>query len=418
MKVLRYVLTGILVILTMLVVFGSGLMVAWLHPEEGKLLLSYVMPSASPSVTQTLPDDKAEDTSLKDLFVPFWQAWDILHAEYVDQPVDDTLLMQGAISGMMDSLGDPHTSYMNPSEYEQISAPLEGSYEGIGAWVDASGDYLTIISPMTGSPAEKAGLQPGDIVVAVNGEDMTGMAGDLVLQKVKGPANTDVTLTIQREGLDDSFDVVITRQEIDVPSLESRMLDDHIAYIGLYTYGLQTPDELKSALTTLMANNPDGLILDLRNNGGGYLDAAIEVVSEFLPANKVVMYEEMGDGTRKTYSSEGVGLATDIPLVVLINGGSASASEITAGAIQDYGRGTLVGEQSYGKGSVQIWTELTNSQGAIRVTVARWLTPKERQINSVGITPDEVIEYTEEDYKAGLDPQLDKAIELLKVEKN
>jgi carboxyl-terminal processing protease len=414
MKVIRYILVGALVIFTMIVVFCSGLMVAWFNPEQGQFLISYIMPSASPSTTQSLPEDKSNDTTLKDLFVPFWQAWDIVHAEYVDQPVDDTKLMQGAISGMMDSLGDPHTSYMNPLEYEQISTPLEGSYEGIGAWVDTTGDYLTIISAMPGSPAEEVGLQPDDIVLAVNGKDMTGVDGDLVLKEVKGPADTEVTLTIGRESVEAPFDVVITRREIEVPSLESRMLEDNIAYIGLYTYGLQTPDELKTALTTLLANNPDGLILDLRNNGGGYLDSAIEILSEFITKDQVLMYEEMGDGTRKTYSSIEGGLATEIPLVVLINGGSASASEITAGAIQDYERGTIVGEQSYGKGSVQIWTALYDEQGAIRVTVARWLTPKERQINSIGIKPDVEVTYTEEDFNAGIDPQLDKAIQILK----
>ena len=413
MKVVRYILVGFLVITIMALMFGSGLLIGWFNPEPGQYLVSLFKPEASLSATQSLPEDKADDTDLQDLFVPFWQAWDLLHAEYVDQPVDDTLLMQGAISGMMDSLGDPHTSYMDPEEYDIVNTDLEGTYEGIGAWVDTTGDYLTIISAMTDSPAEEAGLKPGDQVIAVNGKDMTGIDGDVVLKDVKGPAGTDVVLTILREGEEEPFDVTITRREIDVPSVESEMLDGNIGYIQLYTYGVTTPDELHSTLESLMEENPEGIILDLRNNGGGYLDSAIDILSEFIDQGNVVMYEEMGDGSRKTYKAKSGGLATEIPLVVLINQGSASASEITAGAIQDYERGTLVGEVSYGKGSVQIWTPLTHNQGAVRVTVARWLTPDERQINQVGITPDVTVEYTEEDYTNGVDPQLDKAIEIL-----
>jgi carboxyl-terminal processing protease len=416
MKVVRYILVGFLVIATMAIMFGSGLLIGWFNPEPGRYLVSLFKPEASLSATQSLPQDKSGDTDLQTLFVPFWQAWDLVHSEYVDQPVDDTLMMQGAISGMMDSLGDPHTSYMNPEEYDIVNTDLEGSYEGIGAWVDTTGDYLTIISPMTDSPAEEAGLQPGDQVIAVNGKDMTGVDGDVVLKDVKGPAGTDVVLTIKREGMEEPFDVTITRREIEVPSVESEMLEGNIAYIQLYTYGVTTPDELHSALETLLEDNPKGIILDLRNNGGGYLDSAIQIVSEFIDRGNVAMYEEMGDGSQKVYKTSGGGLATDIPLVVLINQGSASASEITAGAIQDLNRGTLVGEVSYGKGSVQIWTPLTNNQGAVRVTVARWLTPNERQINGVGITPDVAVEYTEDDYENNVDPQLDKAIEILSTE--
>jgi carboxyl-terminal processing protease len=413
MKIIRYLLVSTLVLFLMVFMFISGLAVAWLNPSQGQSLISYLMPSASPSIQLAMPTEKTKDSSLKELFTPFWQAWDLIQSEYVEQPVDNNLLLQGAISGMMDSLGDPHTSYMNPSEYEQISAPLEGTYEGIGAWVDTTGDYLSIISPMPGSPAEEAGLQSGDLVLAVNGKDMTGVNGDLVLLEVKGPANTEVTLTIQREKVPDPFDVVITRRKIEVPSLESRMLENNIAYIHLITYGLQTPEELRTALADLLAQQPTGLVLDLRNNGGGYLDSAIDVLSEFFEKDTVLMFEEFGDGTTKSYTARDGGLAIDIPLVVLINAGSASASEITAGAIQDYKRGQLIGEQSYGKGSVQIWTPLYQDQGAVRITVARWLTPNNRQINGLGITPDFVVEYTEEDFEAEIDPQLKKAIEIL-----
>jgi carboxyl-terminal processing protease len=347
----------------------------------------------------------------QELFAPFWETWDIIHEDYVDQPVNDLELMRGAIEGMLNALGDRHTSYMSPEEFEQANESLEGEYEGIGAWVDITGDYVEIISPMKGSPADEVGLQPKDKVIGVNGEDVTGIPGDLVLDRILGPAGTDVTLTIQRGS--ETFEVTITRGNIVVPTVESEMLEDNLAYIALYTYGENTTEQLRASLTDLLEQDPEGLILDLRDNGGGYLNTAIQVVSEFI-GEGVVMYEEYGDGETYTYEAIPGGLATEIPLVVLVNGGTASASEITAGAIQDYGRAPLVGTTTYGKGSVQTWIELEDNAGGVRVTIARWLTPDGRQISGEGLEPEYVVEMTQEDYEAGRDPQLDKAIEVLK----
>lgn len=385
----------------------------------------YLLPSGqknaelAPDTSSSTNGDETASTNLstpadrEELFAPFWEAWDLVHEQYVDQPVDDAALMRGAIRGMLDSLGDPHTSYMDPEQYEMLNTSLQGeeSYEGIGAWVDTSGDYLTIISPMPESPAEKAGLRPGDRVLAIDGEDMTGIDGELVRKRVLGPAGTTVTLTIGREGLE-PFDVPVKRASINVPSLESRMLDGDIAYIHLFVFGDKTTRELRSTLQDLMRQNPKGLILDLRYNGGGYLETAIEVASEFIP-DGVIMYEEYGDGTRKTFNARSGGRATEIPMVVLINEGSASASEIVAGAIQDRGRGELVGVTSFGKGSVQIPSVLKDNQGAVRITVARWLTPDGRTIHEVGLTPNYEVLITDEDLSADIDPQLDKAVELL-----
>ena len=388
--------------------FAGGLVIGWIMPGDG---IAGVVPANQPVVQSTVPAD-VTPTDLQDLFKPFWEAWQIVQEQYVDQPVDDQALMRGAIRGMLEALGDQHTSYMDPDEYNQANMPMDGEYEGIGAWVDVTGDYVKIISPMPDSPAEKAGLKADDIVIKVDGEDMTGIDGNLVLRRILGPADTDVTLTIQREGEAEPFDVTIRRATIEMVSVRGEMLDNNIAYIELSTFGEKTTDELKAELKTLMDQNPSGLILDLRNNGGGYLTTAIEVTSQFV--NKgVVMYEEYGDGTRREYNALRGGLATDIPLVVLVNEGTASASEITAGAIQDYGRGQLVGVTTFGKGSVQSWVPLNNNEGAVRVTIARWLTPDSRQIHGVGLTPDVVVELTEEDFEAERDPQLDKAIELL-----
>lgn len=351
---------------------------------------------------------------LEELFEPFWQAWDLVHEDYVDQPVDDELLMQGAIRGMMEALGDEHSSYLDPELYEQNNARLEGEeYEGIGAWVNITGDYLTIISPMPGSPAEQAGLRAGDQVIAVNGKDMTGVDGETVRQQMIGPRGTRVTLTILRDGEDEPFDVTITRRNILVPSVDARFLEEeNIAYVQLLTFGADTTGDLRKELRALLAERPDGLILDLRNNGGGYLHTAIEVASEFID-DGILMYEEHSDGSMTEFDAREGGLATEIPMVVLINEGSASASEIVAGAIQDRERGLLVGVTSFGKGSVQNYTPLANEQGAVRITIARWLTPDKRQIHELGLEPDVVVEVTEEQFESGEDPQLEKAIDLL-----
>jgi carboxyl-terminal processing protease len=352
------------------------------------------------------------DPELGTLFSPFFQVWNIIHEQYIDQPLDDVKLMQSAIGGLMNGLGDEHSSYMDPETYQQVNAPLQGSYTGIGAWVDTSGETLVIIAPMPGSPAEAAGVQSGDTVIAIDGKDMTGIDPGVVLQSILGPADTVVTLTIVREGLEEPLEISITRAEIEIPIIEYKMLDNNIAYIYLSQFSMDSGTEVRNALNELLAQNPVGVIFDLRDNTGGFLDAAFDITSAFIEDGPI-MIEETGEGATQTYTAYGNAIAPDIPLVLLVNGGSASASEITAGAIQDRGRGTLVGTITYGKGSVQNWIELEGDNGAIRVTIARWLTPNSRQINEVGLTPDVVVDYTQEDYDAGIDPQLDKAIEIL-----
>jgi len=397
-------------VVIMAVVFLAGTGFGYFAPQLFEVDLPFSASTTCPDCPTIDPQTETPETN-QDLFAPFWETWDIVHEKYVDQPVDDLALMRGAIEGMLNALGDRHTSYMSPEEYQQANESLEGEYEGIGAWVDITGDYVEIISPMKGSPAEEAGLQPNDRILAIDGEDMTDIPGDLVLRRILGPAGTDVTLTIERN--EETFDVTITRANIVVPTVEYEMLDDNIAYVGLFNYGDKSTQQLQDALEELLKQNPDGLIFDLRNNGGGYLNVAIQVVSEFI-GEGVVMYEEFGNGETLTYEAIPGGLATEIPLVVLVNEGTASASEITAGAIQDYNRAPLVGVTTFGKGSVQNWIELQNNAGGVRVTTARWLTPDGRQLSGDGLEPEYVVEMTEEDYAEGRDPQLDKAIEVLK----
>jgi carboxyl-terminal processing protease len=301
---------------------------------------------------------------------------------------------------------------MEPQVYENETSSLQGQYEGIGAYVDTEGDYLMIVSPIEGSPAEQAGLQPGDRVIAIDGEDMTGVPPEEARLKVLGPEGSKVTLTVTREGEPEPLEFTITRAQIEIRSAEGKMLEDNIGYVDINTFGEQTTQELRAALDDLLKQNPRGIVIDLRNNPGGYLSTAVEVSSEFIDEG-VILYEEYGDGRRDTHRALGNGQATEIPLVVLINEGSASASEILAGALQDYERAKLVGMKSFGKGSVQNWVPLSDNQGAARVTIARWLTPDERLIDHIGLMPDVVVEMTNEDFEAELDPQLDAAVETL-----
>jgi carboxyl-terminal processing protease len=416
-KTTQIILGVVLAIFLMGGAFSGGVVVGWMVPIQGRVSNPAPVvsaPKVDSAVTPGVPTQAAKPVDAQTLFKPFWEAWDLVHQQYVDQPVDDVALMRGAIKGMIDSLGDQHSSYMDPKIYTEATADLTGkTYEGIGAWVDITGEYLKITSPMPNSPAQKAGIKTGDLIIAVDKEDMTGIPGDVVLKRVLGPAGTNVVLTVVRKGSNQPFDITVTRAKITVPQVDGRMLDNQIAYVRLYTFGDQTAPELRRYLKDLLAKNPKGLILDLRNNGGGWLDTAITVVSEFIKSPNVVMYEQFGDGTRTTYKAKSGGLATDIPLVVLVNEGTASASEITAGAIQDWGRGKLVGAKTYGKGSVQHISQLKEDGGAVRITVARWLTPKERQIHKLGLTPDVVVPISDDDIKNDRDPQLDKAVEIL-----
>lgn len=436
MKKSLKIFIGIAVALVILMgTFSAGLIMGnFFIPNRETAVVQEVIPTSIPPTQEPAPTDDVQETDVQEtaeaqpspsptptqkispekLFDPFWETWNIVHKQYIDQPVDDVALMRGAISGMLNALGDQHTSYMDPQQFIQANIPMEGEYEGIGAWVDTNTEYLTIVSPMPDSPAEKAGLKPGDEVVAIDGDDMSGIDGNLVIKRVLGPAGTDVVLTIRREGEMELFDVTVTRAKITVPSIDYRILEEHenIGYIQIISFAQDTRAELREGIKDVLSKDVDGIIIDIRYNGGGYLQSAVEVASEFI-SEGVILYEEYGDNELRTFNAMRGGKATDIPLVLLVNEGTASASEIVAGAVQDYERAPLVGITTFGKGSVQNWIELSNEQGAVRVTIARWLTPDKRQIHEVGLEPDYVVEFTEEDFENEVDPQLDKAIEVL-----
>ena len=390
--------------------FSGGFMAGHLLPLDHLGSTGLLPGAAAPAPVAGAQGSTPQD--LQTLFKPFWESWQIIHTQYVDQPVDDTKLMEGAIRGMIDSLGDPHSAYMDPQTYKDATSELSGSYDGIGAVVDTTGAFLTIVSTFADSPAEKAGILSGDLIIGLDHKDLTGINPEVVRQQVKGPAGTAVHLTVERKGQSAPLEFDLKRAKITISSASGKMLSNGVGYVQITTFGEKTTRELTDTLKTLMAQHPKGLILDLRDNGGGYLQTAVEVVSQFQNSG-TVLYEQYGDGTRKPYDVIPGGLATKIPMVVLINEGTASASEITAGALQDYGRTKVVGVVSYGKGSVQNMVGISNGQGAVRITIARWLTPKNRQIDKKGLTPDVYVPRTAEDRQAGRDPQLDLGVETL-----
>lgn len=402
-KSLRTVLIVSLVLVLVACAFGGGFFAGNFVPA--------LRSAATPTQLVSSSGSSQEEQTL---FAPFWEAWDYVHSIYVDRgQLDDTRLVQGALRGMMDSLGDPFSGYWDPQETSDATMTMQGEYDGIGAWVDTTGDYLTITEPMTGSPAEQAGLLPGDQIIAVDGEDVSGMDPDLVrITKVLGTAGTSVHLTILRAGLELPLEFDIRRAHIVVPSVESEMLDGKIAYLKITLFGENTAGDFKTQLGDLMAQSPNGIVLDLRNNGGGYVSAAVTVASQFL-SDGVIFYEEDADGNRIPNYAESDGLATgDIPVVVLVNQYSASASEIVAGALQDSQRAQLVGATTFGKGSEQNWIPLSDGSTA-RITIAKWLTPNGTSIHGTGLTPDLAVEMITEDYQADRDPQLDAAVQLL-----
>lgn len=344
----------------------------------------------------------------------FWEAWNLVKENFYVQPIDEQKAAYGAISGMVESLGDPHTAFLDPKRAEFVRADMEGSFEGIGATVGMNGGRLTIIAPIKGSPAEKAGLKPGDVILQVDDKPIVNMDLMEAIALIRGKKGTPVKLRIQR-GTNPAFDVTIIRATIEVPSVETKMLEgDTIAYIQLNEFGAKATSELTRALQETLAKKPRALIFDLRGNPGGFLPTAVEVASQFIKGGQVVLIEEYKDGHKEIFKSKDGGLATEIPMVLLVNEGSASASEILAAVIKDYQRAIIIGKKTFGKGSVQLNNTLSdNSQ--LRVTVAHFLSPKEHPIEGVGITPDiEVDNPTEFELSRGQDPQLQRAIDLIK----
>jgi len=328
---------------------------------------------------------------------------------------DPKELTYGAIQGALRALDDPATMLVEPMTSEDQMIDLRGAYEGIGAIVSVDDeDQVIIVSPFDGSPAMQAGVRAGDIVLKVDYVAVTGMPLRDAVRLIRGPKGTSVRLTLMREEETEPLVIEVIRDEVELATVGGRVLEDNIGYVRIALFSDRTSQELKETLRELMEENLSGLILDLRNNPGGvFPSAAIEVTSQFL-AKGIVVYEQYSDGQEQAYSAKRGGLATDIPLTVLVNQGTASNSEVVAGAIQDHDRGVLIGEETFGKGSVQRVHELSDGSG-LHVTIALLLTPDRHPIHEEGLTPDIVVPFTEEDFRQRRDPHLRRAIEYLKT---
>lgn len=345
-----------------------------------------------------------------------WDALDTLNKHYVDRPLDQQKLMYGAVSGLVAAAGDPYTVFFNPDEARQFSEQLRGSFDGIGAQIDTKDGQIVIVAPLEDTPAERAGLLPGDVILEINGESTVGMNVDVAVSKIRGKAGTTVTLSILHKDENEPRDISIKRAKIQINSvkLETKEADGtRIAVIKINQFGDDTKGLLDRAIDTVTTGDYDGLILDLRNNPGGYLETAVSTISNWIDPGQTAVKEIGFGNAEKVYKTEGVPRLKGIKTVVLVNGGSASASEIVAGALQDYNAATLVGEKTFGKGSVQELENLRDNS-ELKVTVAKWYTPKGRGIHKAGLEPDIKVTRSNEELKAQKDPQMDKALELLK----
>jgi len=341
------------------------------------------------------------------------EAWQVIINDYVDSDeIDLERLSQGAIEGMIKALDDPYSAYFDAEQYELSQYSLQGSFGGVGieVTVDEEGG-LVVVAPIVGTPAQKAGIMPGDKILAIDGEKTEGMHFIEAVLKIRGEQGTQVTLRVLHEGEDVPQDYVITREEIDAASVLAKMLPGNIAHIEVGHFTSRTGSEMTSALEDIIADDVSGIILDLRDNPGGVLKAAVAVASQFLEEG-IAVYVIDGEGNEEEWRVEEGGLATKLPLVVLVNSNSASSSEVVAGALQDHMRGIVIGTQTLGKGTVNHFRELSDGS-AIYITSARWYTPNRQQIEGQGITPDEIIEITEDDLARGHDPQLERAIEYI-----
>ncbi len=351
-------------------------------------------------------------------FSLFWDAWAKVQEKFVNrQNLDYQKLVFGAISGMLAATGDPYTIFMTPQESQEFNQSLQGNLEGIGAELGVRKNLLTVISPLENSPAKKAGIKAGDKILKINDELTANMSLDEAVSKIRGPQGTEVRLTILRDGWDETKEFKITRAIINIPivKLEIKNLEDgqKIAHLSLYHFTENSSAEFEKAARQILTLNVQGIILDLRGNPGGFVDSAVAIADWFLPANSLVVIQDAGNGQKDEARTLGNNKLGVYKTVVLIDQGSASASEILAGALRDNKGIKLVGQKSFGKGSVQQLERLKGGS-SLKVTVAKWLTPSGHSIMEEGLEPDIKVELTKDDLDNGTDPQLEKALELFK----
>ncbi len=410
-KTSRILLLVLLFILIAGIAFATGFVTSHLVDLVSQTTAEPTpLPTEPPAMTP-LSTPQPSGRPEEEAFQLFWEVWDIIQSEYYGDLPDAQTVTYGAIRGMLDTLDDDYTSFIEPKIAGILNEDASGSFQGIGAFVRMREDgKLEIVSIIPDSPAEAAGLQSNDRVLEVDGQSIVGFGIYEAIILIRGPAGTDVNLLIERPGEEEPFNVVITRARIQIPLVESEMLEGDVAYIHLREFSSTATSQMEDALRDLMTQEPVGVILDLRDNPGGWLDEAVSVSDLFLDEGLVLIERGSGGFEEEFYSHDG-DFAEDIPLVVLVNEGSASASEIVAGALQDRERAILIGTKTFGKGSVQRPHHLSDGS-ELRVTIARWFTPNDRAIHGEGLEPDIEVPWPE-DLEAGRDPQLERAVEYL-----
>lgn len=343
-----------------------------------------------------------------------WSALEIVQDKYIDsENIDPREVLYGAIRGAIAAAGDDYTEFFDPKTYAEFQSQLHGSFSGIGAEIGRRNENIVIIAPLEDTPAEKAGLRSKDIIVSINGEITQDMAVDTAVSKIRGQEGTEVTLTIFREGDTETRDIKIVRQKIEIKSVKLEYRDvqgKKVAVLTVSQFGDDTQALFAAAAADIAKTKPSGVVLDVRNDPGGYLVGAVDLASYWIEKDGLVVKEARNENDSKDYNSLGYGLLSGFKTVVVINGGSASASEILAGALKDSGKATLLGEKSFGKGSVQELVPF-GADMAVKVTVAKWITPGGKHLDKEGLEPDIKVELTDEDINAGKDPQLERALE-------
>ncbi len=325
-------------------------------------------------------------SSTRSPLIPVEEAWGIISRDYVDQSkVDSTKLGRAAVKGMVDELNDPYTTYLDPDAYKLTITNQQGQFGGIGATVDARSNQIIIVAPIPGTPAEKAGIRPGDAILAVNGKSTEGLSVEEVVLLIRGPQGTSVTITVRHEGAASPIDLTITRAQIDVPSVSYEM-KGNTAYFRIHFFSERTDEEMSPLIANLAKSGAKGIILDVRSNPGGPVDTVVNIASHFLSSG-VVLYIDDNKGNEDTYNVKPATSRTNLPIVMLTDNYSASGSEVLAGALQDYGRAVVIGTKTFGKGSADRWYQLSDGS-ALYLTTSRWLTPKRRLIEGKGLDPD------------------------------
>lgn len=375
----------------------------------------YVGYSQQPAIDQVTSLYNKETAKPPEVdFSPFWKSWRLIEEKYVaSNGLDRQKMVYGAISGMVDALDDPYTVFFPPEEKQLFESEIEGKFEGIGAEIGMRKGILTVISPLAGSPAATAGLLAGDKIVRIDETVTSDLTLDEAVRIIRGNKGTIVALTILRNGEDETRIIKITRDTIRIPVIDMEKREGGVFIIRLYNFSDQSPLEFRNALQEMARSGSKKLILDLRNNPGGYLEASVDIASWFLESGKVVARETFGDGSENQHRSKGYNAFGSIPVVILVNNGSASASEILAGALRDQLGIQLIGTKTFGKGSVQELVDVT-SDTSLKITIARWLTPSGISISEQGLEPDVVVEVTPEDTENLRDAQLEKALEIIR----